>query len=79
MSNRFALIQGDEDGNPIRYLDDTELSDINQLMQDYGVTEWVDKHDDPNYWDEGEAMLVRITCINPVPKKVVSEWEVPNE
>lgn len=73
----YALIKPDEDGNPISYLEDSELGDINQLMEDYGVKSWVENFTDPNYWNEGDAMLVKITCVNPKPKSMVESWEVP--
>ena len=79
MKMGYAIIAPDEDGNPIIYVHDDELKDINLLMEDYGIKEWVKRTDDPMYWEEGQGMLVKIVCVNPTPKKVISEWEIPDD
>lgn len=72
----YAIIQSSEDGVPITYIEMVELEDINQLMENYGIEEWVEKFSDPNYWESNQAMLVEVRCINPKPKKVVDSWEI---
>jgi len=73
---KYALIQGNEDGRSVNYLEESEIENINQLMEDYGIDKWVEKYDDPNYWKDTEAMLVKIQVCNPIPKKVVNTWEI---
>lgn len=76
---QYILIMGDEDGNPIKWLLDNDIKDIGQLMEDYGVTKWLDKlpdNNDPNYWEMGWAMLLEVEIKTPKPKTVVKEWEL---
>lgn len=75
--SKYLLIQSDEDGNPIRWLAAEELQDVGQLMEDYGVQEWVSDMSDPNYWGEGKAMLIKYEIANPKPVKVIDKWELP--
>lgn len=77
MNYRYAVIQGDEDGNPISYLSPSEEEDINALMENHGITEWIEDYGDPMYWEPGNAMLVKVQCINPRPVKEVTTWKLP--
>lgn len=77
----YALIQADEDGDPIRWLDARDVQDIGQLMEDHGVTELLDElppedSRDPSYWHDGVAMLVEIRVLKVRPKERVTNWEI---
>lgn len=73
---KYAIIRPSEDGDPVCYLSDDELEDINDLMDGYSIKEWVEDYSDPNYWEEGNGMLVKIQCINPIPVKEVTAWKI---
>lgn len=83
---RFLLIQPDEDGNPIRWLDQ---DDMDELMADpkgsYGVTKfltaWPERGhpsagSDPAYWPEGWALLLQANIVTLEPEEVVVRYRV---
>lgn len=76
--SKYMLIQSDEDGNPIRWLDDDDLKDITSLMENYGVKEWIEEFSESTYWGEDKAMLLKVEVANPIPTKVVQKWELPS-
>lgn len=76
---RYALIKGDEDGNPICWLDDGEVADIAALMKNYSVKQFMDDvpdQADPNYWSDGEALLLEVRVLKVRPKEVVTSWQI---
>lgn len=77
--SKYILIQPDEDGNPITWLDDNEVEDLIQLKEDYGVKEFLTKlpeNKDPNYWEEGQVLLLEVEIKKVVPVKVVEKYEL---
>jgi hypothetical protein len=70
---RYMLIRPDEDGNPIRWLDDTQLQELlDDPTGSYGVKAFLggdepDAYGDPNYWSRGIGLLVRVEVVTPVP------------
>lgn len=76
--SRYLVIRPNEDGNPLNFIDKSELGNITQFMEDYGIDKWTESYSDPNYWDEGAAMLLKFSCVNPVVKKVIETWELPS-
>lgn len=85
MSKHYLLIQPDEDGNPIRWLSETDVADLEQLMRDHSIerflNNWPKYSDgsfktDPNYWEEGDAMLMEAKLLKVKPVEVVKKWKI---
>ncbi len=79
--SKYLLLIPDEDGNPLRWLDSEEVKNIEQLKEDYGIERFLtqedlNKEDDPNSWEEGDAMLLEIKIKKVVPVEVVTKYEV---
>lgn len=74
----YLLLQPDEDGNPVSFLEPREVENIKQLMEDYSIDTWREnfKETNPQYWDEGEAMLIEYEIKVPKAVKVVEEYEL---
>lgn len=69
---RWALLRPDEDGNPVKWLGgETELRDLLADPEAWGISEFVHIDDmspkDPAYWGTGQAMLMRVEVVIPVP------------
>lgn len=78
---QFILIQPSEDDNPISWLKRDQIHDIGQVIDDYGIERFLDavpNEDgaDPNYWQDGSALLLEVRVIKVRPKEVVTAWEV---
>ena len=76
---KYILIQPDEDGNPITWLQSEELENIHDFMIDYGIKKFLDHlpaEQDPQYWEDGEAMLLEVEIKQIVPVKVVEKYEI---
>jgi hypothetical protein len=73
------VVKGDEDGNPLSWLQPGAMDDIAQLMEDYGIKRFMDDvpdKSDPNYWNDGEALLLEVRILRVRPKEVVTAWAV---
>jgi hypothetical protein len=69
-AERWMLIRGSEEGNPITWLDDTDLEDLLDNPEDWRVASFADHvglPDDPNYWSSKVGVLVRYEVVIPVP------------
>jgi hypothetical protein len=70
---RYMLIRPDEDGNPIRWLDEIALQEVLDDPAAYGIkaflakTDMPDVYGDPNYWSPGIGLLLRVEVVTPVP------------
>lgn len=76
---RYALIKGDEDGNPVSWLDASEVEDIAALMENYSISRFMDdvpEEPNPNYWTDGEALLLEVRVLKVRPKEVVTSWAI---
>jgi hypothetical protein len=77
---RWLLVKGDEDGNPITWLDEGDLERLlGNPEEERGVTRFlaeVPEREDPNYWPEGVAMLLKAEVVVPKPVDVVKKWSV---
>lgn len=69
----YILLQGDEDGNPLRLLVGT---DLDELLDDPGGTYGITRFEgaaflvgnrDPNYWPEGVGVLIEAKVVVPRP------------
>ncbi len=82
--NIYALIYPDEDGW-VHFLDKYDFDDngdpnITDIMEGRDIIRWVERYDlDERKWDEGDAMFVKITCVNPIPKEKTTVWELPKK
>lgn len=75
----YILLHPDEDGNPVTFLENSEVEDIKELMKDYGIHTWIESFEgrtDPQTWDEEEAMLLEVELKVPRPIKVVEKYEL---
>ena len=62
----YALIKADEDGNPLYIVDD--INEVLDSPEDYGIERFLDEwpeEKDPQYWTEGNALLVKIEILKP--------------
>ena len=68
---KYLLIMGSEDGEPCMFLDNIE--DVLGAPEDYGIEKFLTSipGKDPNYWKDGDALLLRIEVLSPLP--VVSD------
>ncbi len=81
---RYMIVQADEDGNPISWLDkqDTECvenDELEQVMEDHGVTRFMDEvpkeyGGNPYFWSTGDALLLRVEIMRVRPKETVTRW-----
>lgn len=71
MSKFYAVVKGDEDGCILR-----PVTDVQGLLADprgeMGITDWQDAaflgaNPDPNYWNEGTAVLLHCEAVIPEP------------
>lgn len=63
------LIQPDEDGNPVRFLDQQKLDNLLANPADYGIKRFLPEIPtdmDTNYWLDGTALLVSVELITPI-------------
>ncbi len=78
------LLQPDEDGNIVRWVGREEVKNIKQLMEDYGIEEFLSdfpdgdmrKERDPQRWEDGQAMLLEVEIKKVVPVKVVEKYAI---
>lgn len=64
----WILVQASEDGNPVSYLTTRDVEELLQDPQAYGVKKFLaelPQETDPNYWQEGEALLFHAELISP--------------
>ena len=76
---KYILIQPNEDGNPIYWLEDKEIEDIMELKEDYGIKRFLEKvpeNSNPNDWEEGDALLLEVEIKVPKPVKIVEKYEL---
>lgn len=67
----YLLLTPDEDGNPLTFLDEEELREFLADPLEYaGVEKFLTRLDengtDPNYWNDGEGMLLEVKILKPV-------------
>ncbi len=68
MTIRWLLIQSNEDGNPLSFLDQEAYAEAIADPSAWGVTKWLDAvpaNPDHNYWPDGHALLLRIDVVQP--------------
>lgn len=78
---RYILIKGDEDGNPVKWLDPGEINAIAQLREDYSIEEFMNDvppagERNPSYWRDGIGLLLEVRVLRVRPKETVTEWVV---
>lgn len=77
--SQYALIDASDDGTRFRILTDAELGELLNNPTDWGVERFVTpatrENEDPNYWPDGDAMLVKFDVVEPRP--VTSAWSLP--
>lgn len=73
----YILIQPSEDGDPIAWLDSEALAELLEDPLSYaGVERFLDRYPgNPNYWEEGTALLLKVEPV--VPQPVVAKWRLP--
>lgn len=59
-------------------IDESKLTDINSLMSEYYITEWLDKpdFDKPEAWESGQASLLEFRPFTVKPIRVVQSWQL---
>ena len=72
--DEYILIQANEDGEPITWLSRDEVNDMLKNPEDYGVKRFIKSavQDDPNYWKEGDSMLLKVEIL--MPKEVITKY-----
>lgn len=76
---KYLLIQGNDDGVSLCWPGEHLVSSIPELMDEYGVTEFVtDPHLNGGvvYWPPECAMLLEVKILTAKPKEVVKTWEL---
>jgi hypothetical protein len=76
---QWILIKGSEEGNPIGWLDENDLESLLEDPTSNGVTRFlaeVPEREDPNYWPEGHAVLLKAEIVVPRPVEVIKKWSV---
>lgn len=76
---RWMLIHGSENGTPISWLDDMDLSDLLENPTNWGVVSFADPAglpSDTNYWPEKVGVLIRYEVVIPVP---AGAYKLPEE
>lgn len=70
MRKKYLLIQSNKGGEPCTFLDD--IQDVLDNAEDYGIAKFLDSipDRDPNYWEEGEALLLEIAILRPKSKTI---------
>ena len=70
----YLLIQPSEDGEPCCFLDDVQ--ELLNNPEDYGVEKFLSSipDEDPNYWEEGCALLLKIKILKP--KLKATSWRL---
>lgn len=75
---QWLLLRPDEDGNPTRWLTQDELDELLANADEYGIDNWISpnnmKNADPNYWEEGSAMLLKVEAV--LPKEVAYKYSI---
>lgn len=77
----YILIKGDEDGNPVKILNDRWLQELlTDSVESFGITEfkdqaWYEQNKDPNYWPDGVGVLLTAAVIVPEPAR--TQWQFP--
>jgi len=72
---QYILIQANEDGNPITFLDN--VNDVLESPEDHGVKVFLSslpENTDPNYWEYGQAILAEIKILSP--KVIATAFEL---
>lgn len=77
----YVIVKVDEDGNPLSWITPDHLEDISELMEDYGITRFMDslpdeRDRDPSYWHDGQALLLEVRVLRVRPKEVVQSWTI---
>ena len=83
----YALLSGDEDGRVFRPLSDEGDRTVSELLEnpeDFGVDTFMTEEDlpegwekwDPQYWSEGNAMLIEFKICRVVNKETVVKREI---
>ena len=83
----YALLRGDEDGRVFRPLSDENDGMVSELLEnpeDFGVNKFMTEEDlkegwekwDPQYWGEGNAMLIEFKVCRVVDKETVVKREI---
>ena len=64
---KYALLMGDEDGNCFTSLEPGEEKNLIQVMEDYGIEKFIQKHDSEyaENWSDREAVLIRYEVLTP--------------
>lgn len=73
---QYAIIKSDEDGNCFQLVDDIE-DFLKDPRGNNGVERFLGIEtlkSSPNYWDEGDAVLVAFEVV--IPKEKTKEWSV---
>ena len=88
----YLLIRGDEDGKPVTFLDAKGLKHLLEDPGYYGVAKFITREEletdpkafsnsisefeDPGYWKDDVALLVKLEIAEPKPKTSVTEWVI---
>ena len=76
---RYLLLQGDEDGRQVHWVDSEELDDIKGFMEENRIREFFDdvpEERDPNCWGVDKALLLEVTVKRVVAVTVVEKYEI---
>jgi hypothetical protein len=76
---RYILLRPDEDGNPVTWVQEKELSDLALFKDEWMIERFLEdvpKNPDPSYWKDGDAMLLEVTIKKVVPVTVVEKYEI---
>ena len=80
---KYAYIHPDEDGNTLTFVEEDELDELLDNPREFaGIETFVgeeklEEEADPQNWDEGEAMLVKIEVIKP--KEKTKAWVIEDD
>jgi hypothetical protein len=69
MKKKYLLVQPNEDGNPLSFLDEQQLQRILDNPESYGITDFRNQlplNEDPNYWEDGTALLLKFEVLKPM-------------
>lgn len=73
MEYKYLLIQPNEDGNPMIFLNEERLQDLLNEPEEYSVKcflEQIPDNNNPQYWGEGNVLLLKIEILVPKTKSV---------
>ena len=75
---KYALLVGSEDGHCFQTLREGEEKDLLQVMEDYGIEEFVKQHEDsdPDCWSTTQAILIEYEIKMPKKIEVVTKLEI---